>query len=196
MIYVRALRNLVAGLIVGGVLFVQSGNARSNTFTVDFANQGSFQTAVWQTGSLAVTASDTLNFLQYNGIGVVGQTDHAIDPGESVIFSFSAPATFVKLFNGALGNLDGIKFHTAVIQAFGVDGALLGAATGIEPTPWVIVSELFGEAPIMSFSVRATEDLYRFSALEFTLAVPEPQATSMLAGGLFVLLLALLRRQR
>lgn len=169
--------------------------AQADIVAVDFKEQGTFQTDVWRAGALTVTGSDTLNFLQYNGIGVVGQIDDAIDPGESVIFSFARPATYVKLYNGSIGNLGGIKFNTATVQAYGADGILLGEIAGVEPTPWLILSSYFGDTPIKSFSVSATEDSYRFSALDFALVVPEPRVVSMLIGGLFVLSLAA-RRSR
>ncbi|AOF83575.1 PEP-CTERM motif family protein [Methyloversatilis sp. RAC08] len=175
-----------------GLFCSVSGSVSANTVHVDFTDQGSFQADVWQQGALTITGSDKLNFLQLNGIGIVGQIDHAIDPGETVIFSFAGPANYVKLFNGSIGNLSGVKYNTATINAFGVNGTFLGTAAGVEPTPWIVVSELFGDELITSFSVRATEDIYRFSALEYALAapVPEPGSGWMMIGGLCLLIYA------
>lgn len=190
--FLIASRYLVSmGAIFFSVLWIQPSVAYGNSITVDFTNQGSFQAVGWQQGVLTVTGSNTLNFLQYNGVGVVGETDSAVDPGESVFFLFSSPANYVRLFNGAIGNVNGIKYRTAKIQVFGVDGVLIGTAVGVEPTPWIVISELFDNAPITSFSVLATEDLYRFSAIEFALSVPEPKAASMLIGGMCCLFIAL-----
>lgn len=192
MSFMATFRKLLTSIaLCVGALWAQPSVSYANAVTVDFTNLGSFQTAAWQQGALIVTGSGILNFLQYNGIGVLGITDSAVDPGESVIFSFSSPVTYVKLFNGALGNPDGIKYRTAVIQAFGAGGDLIGTVRGVEPTPWVVVSELFGDEPIQSFAILATEDLYRFSALEFALSVPEPKTVSMLIGGLGFLSIAI-----
>ncbi len=172
--------------------------ASENTVLVDFTEQGTFQAESWQQGPLTITGSDKLNLLQLNGLGIVGQTDHAIDPGESVVFSFSGPANFVKLFNGSIGNLGGVKFNTASIQAFGIGGTSLGTLSGVEPSPWIVVSELFGDALITSFSVTATDDIYRFSALEYALAlpVPEPRSGWMMISGLCFLIYSIRSARR
>lgn len=164
--------------------------------SVDFTNKGTFQTDRWQSAALEITSSADLNFLEYNGIGVTGQIDDTVDPGESITFSFLAPAYYVRLSTGAIGNLNGIQFNTAIVTAFGVGGVALGSVAGVEPMPSVFVNSLFGNAPISSFTIEATEDVYRFSAIQYSLAVPEPEPVVALLGGLGVIALVARRKVR
>ncbi|MCQ9376270.1 hypothetical protein NMQ14_18650 [Methyloversatilis sp. XJ19-13] len=187
----RLMKRYTSSAVVwAGLLCSLPSTASEHTVLVDFTEQGTFQAESFQQGPLTITGSDQLNFLQLNGLGIVGQIDHAIDPGEFVVFSFSSPVNFVKLINGSIGNPSGIKFNTANIEAFGIGGISLGTLSGVEPSPSIVVSGLFGDALITSFSVMATEDIYRFSALEYALAsaVPEPDSGWMMMGGLCLLL--------
>lgn len=161
---------------------------------VDFTNKGTFQTSRWQSAALEITSSADLSFLEYNGLGVVGQTDDAVDPRESITFSFLSPAYYLRLSTGAIGNLNGIQFNTAKITAFGVNGVALGSVAGVEPMPSVFVNSLFGNAPISSFTIQATEDVYRFSAIQYSLAVPEPEPAIALLVGLGTIALVVRRK--
>lgn len=162
--------------------------------SVDFTNKGTFRTDRWQSAALEITSSADLNFLEYNGIGVLGQIDNTLDPGESITFSFLSPAYYVRLTTGAIGNLNGIQFNTAIVTAFGVGGVALGSVAGVEPMPSVFINGLFENAPISSFTIEATEDVYRFSAIQYSLAVPEPEPVVALLVGLGIVALALRRK--
>jgi len=171
---------------IAGALLVLPAAALGANVIVDFDDKGTFQTSNWQKDGVAITGSSALQFLDLNGIGVVGGEDNTLDPGESLTFSFAAPVAFVRLNASAIGNLGGIRFHSAVVRAFNSDGAVIGTASNVEPFPSVVITGLFASTPLSSFSVLATEDSYRFSSVEFAYAaaVPEPPPATLVLCGL------------
>lgn len=163
--------------------------ATAASVRVDFDDKGTFQTSSWKKSGLEITGSSMVQFLDLNGIGVVGQEDNMLDPGESLTFSFAAPVEFVRLHASAIGNLGGIQFHSAAVSAFAADGMLIGTVLTVEPFPHVAITGLFGGAPLSSFSLLATEDSYRFSSIEFVYmnAVPEPHRAALTLCGLLAI---------
>ncbi len=180
----------VASLLIGLGLMT-AGPAAASQYFADFKTEGTFQTPSWEKNALRVTASDILHFLDLNGIGVVGKDDFTVDPGESVTFTFAAPATQVRLFTGTVGNLAGRVFDAAELEAIGADGVTLGLVSQLDPFPSLDVSAQYSGAAIQSFTIRATADVYIFSGVSYSIApVPEPSEWMLWMLGLGALVLS------
>jgi hypothetical protein len=166
-----------------------ASSAQSVAITVDYGSdlpgyapggQQSFDLASLSLGGITVTGSNTVHFLEFNGIGVVGGTFPSwIDSGETVDFSFdSGPVTEVSFFD-SLGNAGDNK-----VQVFGAGGANLGVFNVVD-IGTTNVSSLVGGAPITGFQFRSDTGIGRIRTVTYnTQSVPEPTTTALLALGL------------
>jgi hypothetical protein len=149
-----------------------SFNAGSGQQTLYFDNQGTYRTARFQQAGVSVTPEvnlPLLGLLNLNGVGVVGgSSDTTLDPGESLLFRFSSPATAVSYFVGWAFNGDGdLSLGEASVEGYGADGTLLGVAAIAESGPQDI-SGLFGNTPLSAFRVHTRDnDRQRISAVSF-----------------------------
>jgi hypothetical protein len=140
--------------------------------TLYFDNQGTYRTARFQQAGVSVTPEvnlPLLGLLNLNGVGVVGgSSDTTLDPGESLLFRFSSPATAVSYFVGWAFNGDGdLSLGEASVEGYGADGTLLGVAAIAESGPQDI-SGLFGNTPLSAFRVHTRDnDRQRISAVSF-----------------------------
>ena len=140
--------------------------------TINLGGQGTFHTAVFRQAGLTVTPEvnvPLLNLLNFNGLGVVGGThETTLDPGESVFFQFSTPATGVSysVQFGSDGDTDG-TFAEASVEGYGADGSLLGVGS-VGSLGTKDVSGLFGNAPLSAFRVHTRDnDRQRISGVSF-----------------------------
>jgi hypothetical protein len=154
------------------IILLSAVNAQGET--VNFGGLGTYRTARFQQPGLSLTPEvnlPLLNVLNFNGLGVVGGThDTTLDPGESVLFSFSSLATDVSysVQFGSDGDTDG-QFAEASVEGYGAGGTLLGVgivgSLGVQD-----VSSLFGDAPLSAFRLHTRDgDRQRIPAMSFTL---------------------------
>lgn len=135
--------------------------------TVDFHDLGNVSTARFQQSSLAADPElnpPLLNFVQFNGMGVVGGTlDSAVDVGEAVLFSFDQPATAVSYYVQFAQNTDGDSlFGESEVEGYGVDGEWLGTVE-INGVGTRDISGAFGGQPLTALRVRPRERVRIYS---------------------------------
>lgn len=165
-----------------------TGPAAASQYFADFRREGTFQASSWEDGALRLTGSGLISFREFSGVGVVGGENLGVDPGESITFFFAAPATEIRLFTGSVGNLAGLKFDAAELEGLGSGGADLGLITQLDPFPSLNISAQYAGVPILSFTIRATSDVYVFSGLSYSIApVPEPSEWLLWLSGLGLL---------
>ncbi|XGV98411.1 MAG: PTPA-CTERM sorting domain-containing protein [Leptolyngbya sp. BL-A-14] len=158
--------------------------------TVNFANQGSFTTSQFSQNGVTVTGSNTLQFTNGVGFGVVGNSNQSVDSGESALFAFSpGGASNVSLQSNILSqNGGGTSLFS--LEGFGLGGNSLGKASvsfGVSALN-INVSGLFKNATLSAF--RFTSDGLPsptngaiFSSLTFTpVSVPTPALLPGLVG--------------
>jgi hypothetical protein len=199
------MRCIILTVVLGAALGIAG---RAEAESVDFWNLGTFEASTLSVGGVTVTASNTLNVLGLNGLGVVGgSSDSFVDfvGGEWISFAFDAGSVVdVRLSFGAAG---GAGSANTRFEAFAPGGASLGALTVdlFLTFPDVDVSALFGGAEIASLSLTplggntgSNETIFRLAAIEFTTtaAVPEPSSLALGVPTLLVGLVAVARRRR
>lgn len=138
--------------------------------TVDYSNQGTFQTPSLSLGGLTVTGSANIGVLNGNGFGVVGGVDDSfVDGAEFVRVSVDAgAASAVSYFVLSAGNQDGDGLvGEATIEAFDASATSLGVVA-VNGTGTKDVSALFGEEPISAFVVTADVDNFLIQSANFT----------------------------
>lgn len=141
--------------------------------SMDFTNQGTFQTATIMRDGLLITGSNTLNVLNLNGLGVVGGVnDSVIDGNEFVVFTFpDRPATEVSYSVQTAGNQNGDgMIGAAVVEGFGPNGQSLGIVS-VQSTGQKNVSAFFNNVPLSQFRVQAVVDNHRISRVNYTLCL-------------------------
>jgi len=152
----------VLALIAFSILLLIPAGAQNAlaVTTVTFHDDGTFTTPSIVESGLTVTGSNTLNILNFNGLGVVGgSADFTIDAigNEFVTFDFSGTATnviYVNPFAGQVGS-SCVTCNTvgeAQIEAFDSGGSSLGIQNVDNPGS-KDVSALFGNVPISHFTV-------------------------------------------
>lgn len=188
-VFIRATQHVIKTLLLTFVAMMTAGPVAADQFFADFKSQGTFETLSWEADGLRVHGSAALHFLDFNGIGVIGENKLTVDPGESITFSFIRPASQVRLVAGFAGNLAGLEFDVAEVSAIGPSGESLGLVTRLDPFPSLNVSALYGGGTaIRAFTIRATSDVYIFSGLSYVLTpVPEPDHSSLWIFGVGVL---------
>jgi hypothetical protein len=139
--------------------------------SIDYTAQGSFTTTSLNLSGLTVTGSDTVNVLQYNGLGVIGGLDaFIVDGTESVRFAVNAGAAVdVQYWLSQAGNLDeDALLGEATIEAFDHSGVSLGTQTIDGMAMTIDVSALFGEVPISAFVTTADVDYFMINTATYT----------------------------
>ena len=189
------MRAIVIG--IGVVALGAGGAAEASGATVNWFDDGTFQTNLYEEAGVRVTGSGLMSF-DFSGVGVVGGVaDNTVDPGEYLEFEAIGPNVFASAeFNsGFTGGLDGGDFDSFTIEGFLTDGTSvgtfdyqgLGLAFFIDDD-WVA---RLGAGPLNKIRLAATGDRYRISAMDFTF-VPAPGAAALLGLGA----LGALRRRR
>jgi hypothetical protein len=138
--------------------------------TVDYSNQGTFQTPSLSLGGLTVTGSANINVTNLNGLGIVGgNTSVAVDGAEFIRFSVdSGAASAVSYVVATWGNLDGDGLSgEAIIEAFDASATSLGVVA-ISEGGTKDVSAMFGNESISAFVVTADGDLFLVRSANFT----------------------------
>jgi hypothetical protein len=190
-------RNIAAATVA---LCLSAGVASADT--VNWSDDGTFTTASWSEGGVLVTGSADLNFLNLNGIGVVGGFDSVVDSGEWLEFEAEGPVAFslATFSGGSITNVDGGSIDSFLLEGFDSSGASVGSfdyeGSGLSILFDDFVGRL-GQGPVNKFRLTATGDTYRIGGLAFQLAeepslVPTPSAA---LGGLVLMGLAALRRR-
>lgn len=167
--------------LAGGLCFFL-GLALSNVAmadTVDFRDNGSFQTISLTEGAVTATGSNTIQVLGGSGLGIVGSVSNAVlDPGETMTFTFSNPMENIVIASFTPDDtvLNGLNL-IADITGYDENGASLGTIqTPIDHTQPIPVSSEFGNVPLSGFDVTMVEDGLRIGSVSFQLvvnAVPE-----------------------
>ncbi|MBW4661392.1 MAG: PTPA-CTERM sorting domain-containing protein [Drouetiella hepatica Uher 2000/2452] len=181
--------------------------------TVDFRNQGNLTTPQFSQNGLTVTGSNTLNITSggfFSGLGVVGNTNQAIDLGESALFQFSPDgASNVSLFSSFIFVSGGTSNASFNFEGFAPGGNSLGVVSlslsgffpAIQPSG-LDVSGLFSNSTLSAF--RFTSDGApspttgaNISQLSFNpIAPPTPIPTPALLPGLLGMGIAAWHKRR
>jgi len=100
--------------------------------TVDFTDNGAYQSASLAEGIVNVVGSNTLSITNHDGLGIVGGLQSLLlDGGESMSFSFATPVSdvvindFLAYDTNSSGGID----LQVTIEAFNESNASLGSAT-------------------------------------------------------------------
>jgi Ca2+-binding RTX toxin-like protein len=139
--------------------------------TINFRNQGTFTSAVFNSSGVTITGSNLLSFLNLNGLAIVGGNSTLLDTGEWVNVSFGEAMTAVSVTFFSIFNSDGdASFGEGQVEAFGATGASLGVVnrpdTVVNSTS--NISALFGNQPITGFRFTSTGDGFRIGDLSFS----------------------------
>lgn len=112
-------------------------------------------------GGITVTGSDTLNFLEFNGVGVVGGfLDITIDEDEFAHFNFDVgPVTDVSILD-PIGTIP-----PSTIEVFGLGGVSLGVIES--PGGFFSISALVGNVPITSFQFNGNNGVGRVNFVAY-----------------------------
>jgi hypothetical protein len=138
---------------------------------VDFTALGTFKTTSLNLDGLTVTGSDSVNVLNFNGLGVVGGLeDNTVDGTESLRFSFNGKvATDISYFVGMAGNSNGNGLvGETTIEAFDSAGTSLGTQV-VNDARLMDVSAMFAGQPIRAFVATLDGDFLRINTAGFTL---------------------------
>lgn len=169
--------------------------------TVDFTDDGTLSVSSYSQDGVTVTGSGDINFLNLNGLGIVGGSfDNTVDGDEWIKFAFDMPAQNVSYWIASAGQSGGSLPGQRTIEAFGIGGVSLGTFeenwTGSSD-----VSALFGGVLIESFTLTAQAVTnFRVGSVDFDLvtvsAVPLPAAIPLYASGMAILGFVGWRRRR
>lgn len=138
----------------------------------DYTNQGTFTSATLYDDppGITVDGSNTINVLNFNGLGIVGGVNsNTIDGSESIEFTFDDPSAATTYFVSSAGNGNGDGFvGAAFLEAFDEADASLGT-TNVNGTGSFDVNALLGtNARITRFVVTANVDNLRISTVTVT----------------------------
>jgi len=161
--------------------------------TVDFTDNGNFQTPSLTEGNVTVSGSNSIQVTNGTGLGVAGGiADVIIDPGETITFSFANPVSNVVIndFQTFDTSGDGILYIQPFFEVFDEDGFLVGSAElhlspslPINVSGWVCIpcevlssfsitmTDLFGQTDsvqIGSISFQEVDDAPVLSCAGFT----------------------------
>ncbi len=153
----------------------------------DFYMQNGYD--IFEMNTVTVTGSDESGprrialGISGGGVGVRGSgSDYLINEGQTVTFDFQGRAVsdLVTYFGGGSG-ISGVPVASRTIEAFNYQGQSLGTAqeslTGFDS-----ISDLFGGAPISSFSVTSNPGAsVSLVALSFNNAAAVPEPSSLVA---------------
>jgi hypothetical protein len=142
--------------------------------TVDFSTQGSSKLARFDGRGVSVVGIADLQFSGRDagepdaGLGVVGgYWDWSIDSSEFVTFTFTRPATNVKIFvTHALDVNNDNVYGKSTVTAYDAGGQQLGSFD-IAGYGSKNLSALFGDVPISKFMVKDDIDGIAIGALSF-----------------------------
>ncbi len=138
--------------------------------TILFDNQGTFTTPTFTQSGVTISGSNSLQFLNLNGLGVTGGLDNTVvDRGEFLTFQFEGGAasnvSYGLQFAGN-GNGDNTLGERKV-EAFDINGNSLGSVTtsGLDGN----VSASFGDRLISGFRIQSIPgDNFRLNSVTFT----------------------------
>jgi hypothetical protein len=165
----------------------------ANAETVDLTDNGTFLAPSITEGSLTVSGSNDVTSTNGLGLGIFGSPNvSAIDPGETMTFSFDTSVDGVFIDNFATVDIggDGI-FIEITLSAYDTDDLFITSATQtINPSLAIDVSDILGINSLSSFDLDVIqEDGLRIRTISF----PEPSSGLLLLAG--SALLALLYRR-
>ena len=191
-----------------GILFFLSASILHGV-TVTYNNLGTFTASSYTDSGVEVIGSDQLNFLNFNGLGVVGGIDSLrVDPttgssNESLDFFATGSdsfASFIPDFGGS-SNYDSGGFDSYTVEAFGAFENFLGSfnysGTGISLSGDDVISRL-GLTSATQIKLIASGDGFILGSIEFTptSAIPEPETYGVLLGALALVGVVFRRRRK
>jgi hypothetical protein len=145
------------------------------------AGQQQIQQASLTLGGITVAGSNTLNFLEFNGIGVVGSLDINVDGTEYVDFLFdNGPVN-----NLSINDLIGAGGGSQTVEVFGLGGINLGTFT-TSLAGLIDISSFVGNALITGFRFQSINSNSRLVSVTYTqrsIGVPEPSTLALLSLG-------------
>ena len=162
--------------------------------TINFFNIGTSTTSALVRNGVTVTGSANINVLSLNGLGIVGgSSDNIVDSGETIRFTFTAPAlsvTYALSTAGQFGSIgvlnDPLLLGERTVEAFSPLGVSLGTIAQSDADR--SVSSLFGGVPIGSFSMTALQnEFFRIDSLTFVLGPSLSEESARFAASSAVL---------
>ena len=153
----------------------ESGACVQTDVTVDFAVQGNVQRDKFEQKGVSLVGLANLQLSDRTaaepdaGLGVVGGFfNWSIDSTEFVTFSFTRPATNVKIYVSHAIDFDNDSVYgKSTVTGYDAAGQQINRFDIAGPT-WKNISALFGDVPIAKFTVKCDTDGIAISTLSFT----------------------------
>lgn len=163
--------------------------------TIAYDNLGTFTSFSYTTSGVTVIGSNTLNFLNLNGLGVVGGSDSirvdpaGASPDESLDFFADGPDSFASFLPNmkSISNLDGNSIDSFTVEAFDSFENSIGtfdySGTGIGISGDDVLSRI-GVISADQIKITASGDAFILGSIEFTpaSAIPEPETYGAFLG--------------